>query len=136
MGFKWWYIVVAIVDFAILIAAYFLVVETMFDRSLHGKVDWRKFVSVYKETAQGICILSISWLLLVNGAFLGVYVYQTSTFGVILTPPPYSFSNTSLGFVQLVQVLDCLILVPVMGYGTDLIAKKMSQWKNGVFEVQ
>ncbi|KAL4950798.1 MFS transporter [Aspergillus filifer] len=166
MGLKWWYIVVAVVNFATLIAAYFLVVETMFDRSsavtsdtpcfqhtrrlepdvfgprtwkhdlrlVHGKINWRKHVSFYKETAQGICVLPIFWLLLVNGAFLGVYVYQSSTFGVILTPSPYSFSNTSLGFVQLIQAVDCLILVPVMGYGTDFIAKKMSQWRKGVFE--
>ncbi|KAK6835624.1 hypothetical protein RU639_002362 [Aspergillus parasiticus] len=167
MGLKWWYIVVAIVNFATLIAAYFLVVETMFDRSnavtrpdtpcfqhtrrlepdvfgprtwkhdlrlVHGRMDWRRLVSFYKETAQGICILPIFWLLLVNGAFLGVYVYQSSTFSAILTPPPYSFSNASLGFVQLVQAVDCLIFVPVMGYGTDFIAKKMSQWRKGVFE--
>ncbi|KAE8318176.1 major facilitator superfamily domain-containing protein [Aspergillus transmontanensis] len=163
MGLKWWYIVVAIVNFATLIAAYFLVVETMFDRSnavtrpdtpcfqhtrrlepdvfgprtwkhdlrlVHGRMDWRRLVSFYKETAQGICILPIFWLLLVNGAFLGVYVYQSSTFSAILTPPPYSFSNASLGFVQLVQAVDCLIFVPVMGYGTDFIAKKMTVREN------
>lgn len=75
-------------------------------------------------------------MLLINGTFLGIYVYQASTFATILMAPSYLFQTEWLGYVQLVQVLDCVIMVPLLGYGSDILARKMSTWKNGVFQVR
>ncbi|KAE9576176.1 putative MFS-type transporter [Colletotrichum fructicola] len=100
----------------------------------HFKPDWSQTLVFYKETFQSLCLPNIVWMLLINGTFLGIYVYQASTFATILMAPPYSFQTEWLGYVQLVQVLDCVIMVPLLGYGSDLLARKMSTWKNGVFQ--
>ncbi|KAF4985633.1 hypothetical protein FGRMN_11143 [Fusarium graminum] len=103
-------------------------------RLFHGKADWRSMALFYKDVAQSLILPPIFWIFILNGAFLGLYIYQASTFAVILVQPPYSFSPELLGYVQLVQVLDCLIAVPILGYGSDIICRFMSRRRNGVFE--
>lgn len=104
-------------------------------RVFHFSPAWSQTVTFYKETLQALCLPSMLWMLLLNGTFLGLYVYQASTFATILTSPPYAFRFDWLGWVQLVQVLDCVILVPLLGYGSDLLARRMSTWRSGVFQV-
>ncbi|KAK2610218.1 hypothetical protein N8I77_003668 [Diaporthe amygdali] len=103
-------------------------------RIFHFKPEWKQTLVFYKETLQALCLLNIVWILLVNGTFLGIYVYQASTFATILMSPPYSFQSEWLGYVQLVQVLDCVIMVPLLGYGSDILVRTMSRLKNGIFE--
>ncbi|KAF4992508.1 hypothetical protein FDECE_13697 [Fusarium decemcellulare] len=100
----------------------------------HKKPDWKALVTFYKDTAQSLVLPTILWMLILNGAFLGLYVYQASTFAVILVSPPYSFHVEWLGYVQLVQVLDCVIMVPLLGYGSDFLCKFLSRRRKGVFE--
>src|SRR5262249_5785736 len=94
-------------------------------RVFHFKPNWNEVLVFYKETAQGLCIPTMLWLLLLNGACLGVYIYQVSTFAPVLMGPPYSFSFDALGWVQLFQVGDVLFLICILGYGADYAAKKM-----------
>lgn len=101
----------------------------------HFQPEWRKTLLFYKETFQALCLPNIVWILLLNGTFLGIYVYQASTFATILMSPPYFFESGWLGYVQLVQVLDCVIMVPMLGYGSDFVARVMSTRKNGLFQV-
>ncbi|EXF83638.1 major facilitator superfamily transporter [Colletotrichum fioriniae PJ7] len=103
-------------------------------RIFHFKPEWKQTVIFYKETMQSLLLPNIVWMLLLNGAFLGIYVYQASTFATILMAPPYTFKYDWLGYVQLVQVLDCVILVPLLGYGSDMLARAMSNWKSGTFQ--
>ncbi|KAI0153589.1 major facilitator superfamily domain-containing protein [Pestalotiopsis sp. NC0098] len=100
----------------------------------HGRPDWKACLLFYKDTALGLALPTIFWLVVLNGAFLGVYVYQASTFAQILVAPPYSFTSADLGWVQLAQVLDCVIMVPLLGYGSDRVVKLMSRWRKGIFE--
>ncbi|KAK1584962.1 LOW QUALITY PROTEIN: uncharacterized protein LY79DRAFT_591822 [Colletotrichum navitas] len=100
----------------------------------HFKPDWIQTVTFYKETAQSLCLLSIVWMLWLNGAFLGIYVYQSSTFAVISMAPPCLFQYRSLGYVQLVQFLDCALFVPLLGYGSDMLVRALSKWRNGTFQ--
>lgn len=101
----------------------------------HGRPEWNATRAFYRESAKGLCLPTIFWLLLLNGAFLGVYVFQASTFANILMAPPYDFNVELLGYVQLVQVLEAVLLIPVLGYGSDFLVKTMSRWKHGVFQV-
>ncbi|KAK1984498.1 major facilitator superfamily transporter [Colletotrichum cereale] len=187
-GTKWWYLIATFINAAILVLAFFFVVETKYDRPrdadrgavhlkfdengkvdidgdtemvvqvltrenhilqpevfgprtwrhniriFHFKPDWSQTVTFYKETAQALCLPNILWMLLLNGAFLGIYVYQSSTFATILMSPPYLFKNEWLGYVQLVQVLDCVLLVPLLGYGSDMLVRTLSRWRNGTFQ--
>ncbi|KAL2880092.1 hypothetical protein SGCOL_004476 [Colletotrichum sp. CLE4] len=100
----------------------------------HFKPEWKQTVIFYKETLQSLWLPNIVWMLLINGAFLGIYIYQASTFATILMSPPYTFKYDWLGYVQLVQVLDCVVMVPLLGYGSDMLARAMSNWKNGTFQ--
>ncbi|KAK7413277.1 hypothetical protein QQX98_007865 [Neonectria punicea] len=100
----------------------------------HFKPDWSSLLRFYKETGQSLLVPSMLWLMLLNGAFLGVYVYQVSTFAQILMGPPYNWKSEWLGFVQMAQILDCAVMLPLLGYGSDRIVKVMSRLRNGVFE--
>ncbi|KAI1852054.1 hypothetical protein JX266_002907 [Neoarthrinium moseri] len=100
----------------------------------HCKPDWWACASFYKDAALGLTLPTMLWMVLLNGAFLGVYVYQASTFAQILMSPPFLFKSDWLGFVQLVQILDCVIMVPLLGYGSDKVVKLMSRWHKGVYE--
>ncbi|KAF5645851.1 HOL1 [Fusarium tjaetaba] len=100
----------------------------------HGKADWRSLVSFYKDVGLSLILPPIFWIFILNGAFLGLYIYQASTFAQILVQPPYNFNGKLLGYVQLVQIIDCLLAVPLLGFGSDIICKFMSRRNKGVFE--
>lgn len=101
---------------------------------INAKPDWWATVRFYKETSQGLLIPTVLWLLLLNGSYLGVYVYHASTFAQILAQPPYLFKNQWLGLVQLSQVIAATLVVPILGYGSDFIVKMMSRKRKGVYE--
>ena len=98
------------------------------------KPRWHLILPFYRDFLQGLCIPSMLWLLLLNGAFLGLYVFQAGTFAGILIPPPYGFSFNSLGYVQAGQIVDCLIFLPLLGYGSDFIIRALSKRNNGLFK--
>ncbi|KAK8005542.1 major facilitator superfamily domain-containing protein [Apiospora arundinis] len=49
---------------------------------------WDKMATLYQDAAKGLTVPTVFWLLVLNGAFLGVYVFQSSTFAGILLAPP------------------------------------------------
>ncbi|KAK6856578.1 hypothetical protein PG995_006765 [Apiospora arundinis] len=49
---------------------------------------WDKMATLYQDAAKGLTVPTVIWLLVLNGAFLGVYVFQSSTFAGILLAPP------------------------------------------------
>lgn len=101
-------------------------------RLVHGKPKWKACIDFYKVTMQGLVVPTIVWLILLNGALLGVYVYQASTFAPVLMVS-YGFGNAGLGYLQLAQILACVAMVPILGYGSDVIVKTMSRWNGGVY---
>lgn len=101
---------------------------------INAKPDWWATVQFYKSTAQGVIIPTVFWLFLLNGAYLGVYVYHSSTFAQILASPPYLFPNQDLGIVQVTQVVAATLVVPLLGYGSDFAVKLMSKSHRGIFE--
>ncbi|PKS13123.1 hypothetical protein jhhlp_000465 [Lomentospora prolificans] len=197
-GVRWWYGVITIINGVLLIAAFFLVPETMYDRKLddfgkssthrkmlvydfysntqgsgeanttpdgekvarvatranhtldvsrygprtwkddlrifHFQPRWKETLIFYKITGQSFCVPSVVWLLILNGAFLGVYVFHSSTFAPLLLGPPYLFKFEFLGFVQLALIIANLIALPVLGYGSDWVIKFMSRRNKGVYK--
>jgi hypothetical protein len=101
----------------------------------HFAPRWSEMWIFYKAAAQSFCIPSVVWLLLLNGAFLGVYVFHSSTFAPVLLGPPYGFKFEFLGFVQLAIIVANFIAIPVIGYGSDWIIKLMSRMNKGVYQV-
>ncbi|KAL3457261.1 major facilitator superfamily domain-containing protein [Aspergillus heterothallicus] len=95
---------------------------------------WRDIPVFFKHVAQGLCIPITFWLLLLNGAFLGVYVFQSATFAGVLLAPPWSWAFTSLGYVQAGQIACCIIFLPLLGYGSDLTIKYFTKRNNGIYK--
>lgn len=126
---------------------YTLTSRPALDVDTYGPRTWRKDLSLirvepnwsavllcYKRIALGLCVPSMLWLLLLNGSYLGIYIFQASTFSAVLMAPPYSFSFNALGYVQAGQVIVCLIFLPLLGYGTDYIIRFLSKTNAGRFK--
>jgi hypothetical protein len=96
--------------------------------------SWHDILPYYVDILKGLCHPSLLWLLLLNGAYLGVYVFQASTFAGVLMSPPYLFKFLNLGYVQGAQILCCLVFLPLLGYGSDFIIRTMSRRNNGVYK--
>lgn len=94
----------------------------------------REIPTFYKQMLQGFCIPTIFWLLVLNGSHLGVYVFQASTFAGILMSPPYLFAFEALGYVQAGQIACCLVFLPLLGYGSDLVIKFFSRRNAGLYK--
>jgi hypothetical protein len=103
-------------------------------RLINIKPRWHLVLPHYKHIAQGLCIPTIFWLLIVNGAWLGMYVFTAGTFATILVPPPYGFAFNSLGYVQAGQIVCFMIFLPLAGYGSDWLIKRLSMRNDGVFK--
>lgn len=95
--------------------------------------DWSQIIQFYKHLLQCCCVPSMVWILILNGAYLGLYVIGASTFASVLLAPPYNFAFESLGFVQAGQIVDSILFLP-LGYGTDYIIKLMTRWNKGLYE--
>lgn len=98
------------------------------------KPRWNDIPVFYKHVLQGVCIPITLWLLLLNGAFLGVYIFQSATFSTILLAPPYNFAFTSLGSVQAGQIISCIIFLPLLGYGSDITIRAFTKRNNGIYK--
>ncbi|KAH7388903.1 major facilitator superfamily domain-containing protein [Cadophora sp. MPI-SDFR-AT-0126] len=101
---------------------------------VRSKPQWNQIPTFYKHVLQGLCLPSIFWLLLLNGAFLGLYIFCAGTFAPVLLAPPYGLAFDSLGFVQGAQIIVCLVFLPTLGYGSDLVIKYMSKRHGGIFK--
>ena len=100
---------------------------------IHEK-RWSILPTFYKQVLQGLCVPSIVWLLLLNGAYLGVYIFEAGTFAGLLLAPPYGLSFEALGYVQAGQIVVCLIFLPLLGYGSDLTIRFMSRLNDGNYK--
>jgi hypothetical protein len=100
---------------------------------IHEK-RWSIIPTFYKQVLQGLCVPSILWLLLLNGAYLGIYIFEAGTFAGLLLAPPYSLSFEALGYVQAGQIVVCLVFLPLLGYGSDLTIKMMSRLSGGSYK--
>jgi MFS family permease len=98
------------------------------------KPDWSRLGEFYKDLLRGLLIPTIVWLLLLNGAFLGLYIVVTAVFASILIPPPYSWNFRSLGYIFVGQIVSSVIFLPILGYGNDLIVKCLSRLHDGVYK--
>ncbi|KAL4876425.1 major facilitator superfamily domain-containing protein [Aspergillus karnatakaensis] len=130
-------------DSALVTSAY----GTVLDLEQYGPRTWKHDLKIcvvqpkwgdipvfYKHVLQGLCIPITFWLLLLNGAFLGVYIFQASTFAQILLAPPYAFAFESLGAVQAGQIVSCIVFLPLLGYGSDITIRSLTKRNNGRYK--
>lgn len=96
--------------------------------------SWRQVPNFYFEFLKGLGHPILLWLLMLNGAYLGLYIFQASTFATILLSPPFSFAFNSLGYVQGAQVFVCMLFLPLLGHGGDRLIKFLSNRNGGVYK--
>lgn len=100
----------------------------------HGHAHWMNALTCWKQMAQVILFPNVFWLVLVSGAFLGIYVVTSGLFSLILTVPPHNWSFDLLGFVFAGQAVITLIIIPISGYGSDMLVSFMSRRNGGYTE--
>lgn len=98
----------------------------------HGPADWTKFTTCWKQMGQCILFPNILWVVLMNSAVLGIYVVSATEFAGILASPPYLYPYTSLGLVQGGQIVVSMLMIPVLGYGGDMLYKWMAGKRDGM----
>lgn len=159
-GWRWWYGLFSIINAVLMVLSFIFVAETAFDRT--GKVDageqktlkshsvtggrWTdglklinitprfdKIPTFYIRLVQGLGMPTILWVLCLNGIFLGLYVFAAATFAGILVGE-YHMSFTNLAFVQGAQIIDCIIFLPLLGYGGDALIKYMAKRNNSFYK--
>ncbi|KAL5333699.1 major facilitator superfamily domain-containing protein [Aspergillus crustosus] len=155
-GWRWWYGFFTIMNAVVFLLSISADPESLVVTSAYGTVldlerygprtwkqdlklcvqkpEWIEIPVFYKHVLHGLCIPNILWLLLLNGAFLGVYIFQASTFSTILLAPPYSFPFTTLGAVQAGQIVSCVVFLPLLGYGSDLTIRALTKRNNGHYK--
>ncbi|RDW69865.1 putative synaptic vesicle transporter SVOP-2 [Coleophoma cylindrospora] len=100
----------------------------------HGPADWNALVTCLVQMIQCLSFPNILWVVLMNSTVLGIYVIMVSEYAGILSAPPYNFAFTSLGYVQTGQIAMAVIMIPVLGYGGDLLTRKLAERRGGVAE--
>lgn len=157
-GWRWWYGLFAIVNGLIFILSALFLAESAFDRT--GMVGERKTVKTHSVTGQrwsdglkviavkprldkiptfyihllqGLAMPTVMWALLLNGIYLGLYVFGAATFAPVLIAE-YRFSFTNLAFVQAAQIIVCLLFLPLLGYGGDYLIKVLARRNNSFYK--
>jgi hypothetical protein len=100
----------------------------------HKLGKWSTVPQFYVDFFKGLCHPILFWLLLLNGAYLGLYIFQASTFATILMSPPFLISFNNLGYVQGAQILVCIAFLPILGYGSDFVIRTLSRRNNGEYK--
>lgn len=100
--------------------------------SLQG--SWGMIPYFYLDCLKAFCHPMILWPLFLNGAFLGVYAFQAAIFATVLMSPPYLFRFQNLDYVQGAQIFDCIVFLPLLGYGSDILIRRMSRRNGGMYK--
>lgn len=69
-----------------------------------------------------------------NGLTIGVNIAIGTTYGNIVTAPPYNWPQTSASYVNCGQIVTSLIALPVFGYGSDKLISWFANRRNGIHE--
>lgn len=160
-GWRWWYGLFAILNGILFVLSVLFVAESAFDRTgmvgndqktvashvVTGQrwTDGLKLVSIrprfdkvpkfYLRLVQGFAMPTVFWQFLLNGIFLGLYVYTSATFATVLVGQ-FHFPFVSLAYVQGAMIIPALLFLPLLGYGGDQLVKYMTRRNNSFFKAE
>lgn len=77
---------------------------------------------------------NVFWALCLNGLTLGANIAIGTTYGNIVTAPPYNWSQDSASYVNIGQIVVAIIALPILGHGSDRIVKWKAQRNGGIHE--
>lgn len=90
-----------------------------------GTPEWNKATQCLRHMFQLLFFPAVFWALLLNGLTLGVNIAIGTTYGSILTAPPYSWAQDSVSYANCGQIIVAFIGLPLLGQFSD----KLIQWK-------
>ncbi|KAF1808142.1 MFS general substrate transporter [Eremomyces bilateralis CBS 781.70] len=114
------------------------------DHGLHGRKRWGWTVFQYREwpqawhtlieMGQSLLLPNILWIILLNSASIGTNIANQMAGGVVLLLPPYSFPQSSLGFVTISLFVGSIFSFAICGIGGDWLAGRLTKRNNGLRE--
>lgn len=99
-----------------------------------GKPDWMKAFIVLKQTFTVLLFPNVFWAMCLNGLTLGVNIAIATTYGKIVSSPPYNWPDSAASYVNCGQIVTALVALPLLGYGSDMTIKWIARRNGGVHE--
>ncbi|KAF5707533.1 HOL1-like transporter [Fusarium globosum] len=99
-----------------------------------GKPEWNKIVEIFTQTFSLMLFPNVLWALCLNGLTLGVNIAIGTTYGSIVTAPPYNWPQSSASYVNAGQIVTSLVALPCFGFGSDKLIKWFANRRNGIHE--
>lgn len=87
-----------------------------------------------QNTFQILFFPNVFWAFCMNGLTLGANIALGTTYGTILSKPPYNFPNSSVSYITVGQPIIMLFALPLLGQGSDWIIKWRARRNNGIHE--
>jgi hypothetical protein len=69
-----------------------------------------------------------------NGLTIGVNIAIGTTYGTIVTSPPYNWPQTSASYVNAGQIATSLVALPLLGHGSDKLITYVAKKRGGIHE--
>jgi hypothetical protein len=77
---------------------------------------------------------NVFWALCLNGLTIGVNIAIGTTYGTILTDPPYNWPSRSASYANCGQIVVTLVALPLLGTGSDALIRWLAQRNGGLHE--
>ncbi|KAI4592370.1 hypothetical protein KJ359_011310 [Pestalotiopsis sp. 9143b] len=99
-----------------------------------GEPEWKKGWQTFIQAFQLILFPNVFWALCLNGLTLGCNIAIGTTYGTIVTSPPYNWPQSSASYVNCGQIVTALIALPFFGHGSDKMIRWFADRRGGLHE--
>lgn len=99
-----------------------------------GEPEWKKGWQTFLQAFQLILFPNVFWALCLNGLTLGCNIAIGTTYGTIVTSPPYNWPQSSASYVNCGQIVTALIALPFFGHGSDKMIRWFADRRGGLHE--
>ncbi|KEF52426.1 uncharacterized protein A1O9_11667, partial [Exophiala aquamarina CBS 119918] len=96
--------------------------------------DWNKAAECLVQMFQLLFFLAVFWALLLNGLTLGVDIAIGTTYGNIVTSPPYNWPQNSASYANCGQIIVAFIGLPLLGQFSDTLIQWRARRNEGIHE--
>ncbi|KAI1869941.1 uncharacterized protein JN550_005531 [Neoarthrinium moseri] len=110
-------------------------------RTLHSDVnlfvnapEWKGIPETLIRMTKVFFFPTVLWAFVLNGTALGAMISISATQATVLLAPPYSWSSSSISYVNAGQIVVGIIAIPLLGYGSDFMIKWRARRNGGIHE--
>ncbi|KAH5100556.1 hypothetical protein HBH71_233140 [Parastagonospora nodorum] len=99
-----------------------------------GETDWAEGMWGFLHTFQILLFPNVLWAFCLNGLTIGINIAIGTTYGKIVTSPPYNWGQDAASYVNAGQVIVAFVALPLLGNGSDMVIKWRARRNGGVHE--